>query len=157
MISNTSTVWVQGHIFDRDLPFVKVGDAVTETSPTIAHSFRGQVQYIGAFVDPNTRTTPVRIVTQNPNGLLKKDLFVTADIQTGVRKNVLVVPVSAVLHDAQNEPIVYVEVQPGKFGQRLVTIGSQQDDEMEITTGVNEGERVVSQGSLFVQFALSAK
>jgi cobalt-zinc-cadmium efflux system membrane fusion protein len=157
MISNISTVWVQGHIFDRDLPFVKVGDSVTESSPAFPHSFRGQVQYIGAFVDPATRTTPVRIVTENPAGLLKKDLFVEAEIRTGARKDILVVPVSAVLHDAQNEPIVYVEAQPGKFAQRLVTVGVQQGDEVEIASGLQLGENVVTQGSLFVQFALSAK
>jgi cobalt-zinc-cadmium efflux system membrane fusion protein len=157
MISDVSTVWVQGHIFDRDLPYVKVGDPVTETNPAFPHSFTGQVQYIGAFVDPNTRTTPVRIVTQNPAGLLKKDLFVEAEIRTGARKDMLVVPVSAVLHDAQNEPMVYVEVQRGQFAQRLVNEGMRQDDEVEITHGLSLGERVVTQGSVFVQFALTAK
>lgn len=157
MISDVSTVWVQGHIFDRDLPFVKVGDAVTETSPVFAHSFRGQVQYVGAAVDPNTRTTPVRIVTQNPEGLLKKDLYVEADVRTGERRDILVVPVSAVLHDADNQPMVYVEAQPGKFAQRVVSVGGQQGNEVEITSGLNPGEKVVSQGSIFVQFALSAK
>lgn len=156
-VSDVSTVWVQGHIFDRDLPFVKVGDAVTETSPVFAHSFRGQVQYVGAAVDPNTRTTPVRIVTQNPEGLLKKDLYVEADVRTGARRDILVVPVSAVLHDADNQPMVYVEAQPGKFAQRLVTVGGQQGNEIEITSGLNLGENVVTQGSIFVQFALSAK
>jgi cobalt-zinc-cadmium efflux system membrane fusion protein len=157
MISDVSTVWVQGHIFDRDLPLVKVGDSVTETSPAFSHSFSGRVQYLGAFVDPTTRTTPVRIVTQNQGGLLKKDLFVEADIRTGARRDILVVPVSAVLHDAQNEPMVYIQVQPDRFAQRLVTVGVQQGNEMEITNGLKEGDNVVSQGSLFVQFALSAK
>lgn len=157
MISDVSTVWVQGHIFDRDLPFVKVGNPVTETSPAFAHPFRGQVQYVGAFVDPTTRTTPVRIVTQNPQGLLKKDLFVEADVLTGARKNVLVVPVSAVLRDAQNEPMVYVQMQAGKFAQRPVTIGMQQDGDIEISSGLQLSDNVVTQGSLFVQFALSAK
>lgn len=157
MISDVSTVWVQGHIFDRDLPFVKVGDPVTETSPVFSHSFRGQVQYVGAAVDPNTRTTPVRIVTQNPEGLLKKDLYVEADVRTGARRDILVVPVSAVLHDADNQPMVYVEAQAGKFAQRVVTVGGQQGEEVEITSGLNPGENVVTQGSIFVQFALSAK
>ncbi len=157
MISDVSTVWVQGHIFDRDLPLVKVGDPVTQTNPAFPHSFRGQVQYIGAFVDPATRTTPVRIVTQNPGGLLKKDLFVEADIQTGARKNILVVPLSAVMHDAQNEPLVYVEAQPAKFAQRLVGVGAQQGNDVEITSGLKEGENVVTQGTVFVQFALNAK
>jgi cobalt-zinc-cadmium efflux system membrane fusion protein len=122
-----------------------------------SHTFRGQVQYVGAFVDPTTRTTPVRIVTQNPEGLLKKDLFVEADILTGGRRDILVVPVSAVLHDPQNEPMVYVAEQPDKFAQRLVTVGVQQGDEVEITSGLKPGENVVAQGSLFVQFALTAK
>lgn len=157
VVSDVSTVWVQGHIFDRDLPFVKVGDPVTETNPAFSDSFRGQVQYVGASVDPATRTTPVRIVTQSPAGLLKKDMFVEAEILTGARKSILVVPVSAVLHDAQNEPMVYVAVQPDKFAQRLVTVGVQQGNEVEITSGLKEGESVVTQGSLFVQFVLSAK
>jgi cobalt-zinc-cadmium efflux system membrane fusion protein len=157
LISDVSTVWVQGHIFDRDVPFVKAGDPVIESSPTINHTFNGHVQYVGAFVDPATRTTPVRIVTQNPDGLLKKDLFVEANIRTGARRNILVAPVSAVLHDAQNEPMVYLEMQPNQFGQRLVTVGTQQGSEVEITSGLKEGDRVVAQGSLFVQFALSAK
>ena len=77
-LSNTSTVWVQGHIFDRDLPSVRNGDPVDETNPASARTFRGVVNYVGAFVDPATRTTPVRIVTQNPQGMLKKDMFVEA-------------------------------------------------------------------------------
>ena len=155
MISDVSTVWVQGHIFDRDLPSVKPSDPVEETNPAFARRFSGKVAYIGAFVDPATRTTSVRIVTENREGLLKKDMFVNAAIRTGVRNNVLVVPVSAVLHDAQNEPLVYVEVEPGRFAQRLVTVGAQQDDAVEIRSGLRDGEAVVSQGSLFIQFALT--
>jgi membrane fusion protein, heavy metal efflux system len=62
-ISDVSTVWVQGHIFDRDLPNGQNGDAVEETNPSFNRSFHGAISYIGSFVDPNTRTTPVRIVT----------------------------------------------------------------------------------------------
>jgi multidrug efflux pump subunit AcrA (membrane-fusion protein) len=105
------------------------------------------------MVDPATRTTPVRIVTLNPGGLLKKDMFVDAAIHTRTQKNVLAVPVSALLRNEQNEPFVYTEVQPGKFAQRMVTIGAQQNDEQEILGGLKEGENVVSQGSVFLQFA----
>ena len=138
-ISDVSTVWVQGHIFDRDLPSVKSGDPVEETNPSFNRSFHGTVSYIGAFVDPNTRTTPVRIVTQNPGGLLKKDMFVDAVIHTGMRSNMLVVPVSAVLRDDKNEPIVYVESEPGKFAQRSVTIAGQQDGLVAIPSGLQRG------------------
>jgi cobalt-zinc-cadmium efflux system membrane fusion protein len=153
MISDVSKVWVQGHIFDHDLPNVRSGDGVEETNPAFDRHFRGTISFIGAFVDPTTRTTPVRIATENQEGLLKKDMFVNAVIHTGVRKNALAVPVSAVLRDAQNEPIVYVEVEPGKFAQRSVKIGAQQDNLVEILAGLQEGEKVVSEGGLFLQFA----
>jgi membrane fusion protein, heavy metal efflux system len=152
-ISDVSTVWVQGHIFDHDLPSVRDGDSVEESNPSFDRSFRGTISYIGSYVDPNTRTTSVRIVTANPGGLLKKDMFVDAVIQTNRRNNILVVPVSAVLRDDKNEPMAYVQVEPGKFAQRSVTIGPQQDGMVQITGGLQEGENVVSDGSLFLQFA----
>jgi membrane fusion protein, heavy metal efflux system len=156
-ISDVSTVWVQGHIFDRDLPSVKSGDAVDETNPSFNRNFRGSVSYIGSSVDPSTRTTPVRIVTQNPGGLLKKDMFVDAVVHTGMRNHMLVVPVSAVLRDDKNEPIVYVESEPGKFAQRSVATAGQQDGLVAIVSGLREGETVISDGGLFLQFANTIK
>jgi cobalt-zinc-cadmium efflux system membrane fusion protein len=156
-ISDVSTVWVQGHIFDRDLPSVKSGDLVDETNPSFHRNFRGSVSYIGSSVDPNTRTTPVRIVTQNPGGLLKKDMFVDAVVHTAMRSHILVVPVAAVLRDDKNEPIVYVQSEPGKFAQRSVTTEGQQDGLVAISSGLQEGETVVSDGSLFLQFANTIK
>ena len=153
MVSDVSTVWVQGHIFDRDLPSVRAGDAVQETNPSLGRAFQGTVAYIGSFVDPNTRTTPVRIVTRNPGGMLKKDMFVDAIIQTGSQGNTVVVPVSAVLRDDKNEPIVFVEMEPGKFAQRQVAIAGQQNGLIAIASGLQIGETVVSDGGLFLQFA----
>ncbi len=150
LISDVSTVWVQGHVFDRDLPSVRVGDPVLETNPSLGGAFKGTVEYIGAMLDPATRTTPVRIVTRNPGGVLKKDMFLDATIRTRSTRNVLVAPVSAVLHNAQNEPFVYVEVRPGAFAQRLVAVDGQQDGLAEIVSGLHEGEQVVSEGSLFL-------
>jgi cobalt-zinc-cadmium efflux system membrane fusion protein len=155
LISDTSTVWVQGHVFDRDLPAIRVGDTVTETNPSLAEVFHGTVEYVGAMLDPATRTTPVRIVTRNPGGVLKKDMFVDAVIHTRTTRNVLVAPVSAVLHNAQNEPFVYVEVRTGAFAQRLVTLDGQQDGLAEVVSGLREGDQIVSEGSLFLQFITS--
>jgi multidrug efflux pump subunit AcrA (membrane-fusion protein) len=132
---------------------VRSGDAVQESNPSLGRAFQGTVSYIGSIVDPNTRTTPVRIVTHNPGGILKKDMFVDAVIHTGSQGNTVVVPVSAVLRDDKNEPIVYVEMEPGKFEQRQVTIAGQQNGLIAITSGLAGGETVVSDGGLFLQFA----
>ena len=153
MISAVGTVWVQGHIFDRDLPSVRIGDPVEQTNSSFDGVFHGKVAYIGASVDPATRTTPVRIVTLNARGMLKKDMFVDAVIHTSTRDNILVVPVSAVLRDDNNEPLVYVQVRPGEFAQRPVRTGAEQDGLVAVTSGLNEGEQIVAEGGLFLQFA----
>lgn len=155
VLSDTSTVWVQGHIFDRDLPLVRIGDAAEETNSSFDRTFRGRVTYVGAMVDPDTRTTPVRIVTQNPGDLLKKDMYLETVINTRTDRNVLSVPVSAVLHDSENEPFVYVEVQPRQFARRSIAVGAQQNAYVEIRSGLKAGEEVVSEGSVFLQFASS--
>jgi cobalt-zinc-cadmium efflux system membrane fusion protein len=155
MISDVSTVWVQGHIFDRDLSAIRPGDRVDLSNASIPEVFHGEISYVGSMLDPTTRTTPVRIVTPNPHGLLKKDTFVEAIIHTRTQKNLLAVPVSAVLRTTENEPLVYVEAEAGKFGQRLITTGAQQNDQIEVLSGLKPGERVVSEGSIFLQFANS--
>jgi cobalt-zinc-cadmium efflux system membrane fusion protein len=157
MISAVSTVWVQGHIFDRDLPSVRVGDPVEQTNPAFDGVFQGKVAYIGAFVDPATRTTPVRIVTQNSRGILKKDMFVEAVIHTSTRSNILVVPVSAVLRDDNNEPLVYVQVRPGEFAQRPIRTEAEQGGLVAVASGLKEGEEIVTEGGLFLQFANRAQ
>ena len=90
----------------------------------LPQTFHGIVSYIEALIDPATRTTSVRIVTKNPEGLLKKDMFVDAVIHTRSGRSLLAVPTSAILRNDENLPFVYVEVQPGKFAQRLVNVGA---------------------------------
>jgi len=153
LISDTATVWLLAHVFDRDISAVHPGDPVEASNPSFKQTFHGVISHIDALVDPNTRTTLVRVVMKNPGLLLKKDMYVDAVIHTSTRNHVLAVPVSAILRDAQNEPIVYVEAKPGRFAQRIVTIGTQQDDEVEILSGLTKGENVVSEGSIFLQFA----
>lgn len=153
LVSDVSSVWVQGNVFDKDLAAIRLGDAAETVAPSSTKRFRGHVSYIGAIVDPATRATPVRIVTKNPNGFLKKDMFVDVVIHTRTRRGVLTAPLSAVLHDPNNQPFLYVEAEPGKFSQRLVTLGEQQGSNVEIVDGCKEGEQIVSEGGVFLQFA----
>jgi len=154
-ISDISTVWVWGHVYDRDLESVRTGDTVELTNSSFRETFQGAVDYIGSLLDPATRTTPVRIVTKNPARLLKKDMFVDAVIHTKSGHGVLAVPTSAILRTDDNLPFLYIEVEAGKFAQRLVTIGGQQGNETEVISGAKEGEKVVAEGAVFLQFANS--
>ena len=153
MISNTNTVWVQGHVYDKDLASIHVGDKVDERNSSFPQTFHGTVSYIGDMLDPATRTTPVRIVTQNIDGLLKKDIFLDLVIHDKSTRDVLAAPTAAVLYDEQNFPFVYLQTGPGQFAERRVTLGPQRDDETQVTAGLNAGDMVVADGSVFLQFA----
>src|SRR5262249_35913795 len=81
VITDVSTLWVQGHIYEKDLQSIRKGDTVEMRNASFPIVFHGTVSYIGDMIDPATRTTPVRIVTKNVDSLLKKDLFLDVTIQ----------------------------------------------------------------------------
>ena len=154
-ISDMRTVWVLANVYQQDLTYVHAGDPVEITTDAYPTVFRGRISYIAPAVDPTTRTLQVRIVTQNPERKLKKDMYVTASVRAAVIPKVIAVPDAAILRTAENQPFVYVEVGVRQFGERLVAIGESQGGRTEITSGLKAGENVVADGSLFLQFANS--
>ncbi len=154
-ISNMNTVWVLANVYERDLGYVHNGDPVEIQTDAYPETFHGRISYVAPAVDPTTRTLQVRIVTANPGGKLKKDMYVTAIVQAGAVENALAVPDSAVLRNSENQPFVYVEQGTNQFAQRLVSLGDSQKGRTQILSGLRAGERVVADGSLFLQFANS--
>jgi cobalt-zinc-cadmium efflux system membrane fusion protein len=157
-ISDMKTVWVLANVYEHDLGFVHEGDPVEIQSEAYPTAFHGKISFIAPALDPTSRTLQVRIVTDNPGGKLKKDLYVTATVQAGAVENALVVPDAAVLRTAENEPFVYVVEDPGKpnqFGQRLISVGESEGGRTQVLGGVKRGELVAADGSLFLQFANS--
>jgi len=153
-----STVWVLANVYEHDLGFVHLGDPVTIQTDAYATSFSGKISYIATALDPTSRTLQVRIETSNPDKKLKKDMYVTALVHAGVTEGALTVPDAAILRNNENQPFVYVvenAAQPTQFAQRLVTIGDSQGGKTQILSGLRAGERVVADGSLFLQFANS--
>jgi membrane fusion protein, heavy metal efflux system len=154
-ISDTSTVWVLVNTYQKDLPYVRVGDQVAIQTDAYPDVFRGRISYVAAALDPNTRTLPARIETINPGEKLKKDMYVTAIVQAGKIPNVIAVPDSAVLRDSENQPFVYAEVSSNQFGRRPVTLGESMGGQTQITSGLQSGDRVIGDGGIFLQFANS--
>jgi cobalt-zinc-cadmium efflux system membrane fusion protein len=155
VVSDTSTMWVQGHIHDNELTAVHLGDQVDVRSAATSAVLRGRVSYLGAMLDPATRTTPVRVVTVNQNGWLKKDQFVDLVIHGSTRRDVLTVPASAVLYTTENFPFVYLQVQPGRFARTVIRVGAQRGEEFEVLSGLHDGDAIVAEGAVFLQFAES--
>jgi RND family efflux transporter MFP subunit len=155
MISDTSTVWVLVNVYQKDLPYVRTGDSVTIQTDAYPDTFQGKISYVAASLDPTTRTLQARIQTNNPGEKLKKDMYVTATVQAGQIKNAIALPDAAILRDSENQPFVYAELSPNQFGMRSVTLGENLKGQTQITSGLKPGDRVVGDGSLFLQFANS--
>jgi membrane fusion protein, heavy metal efflux system len=155
MISDTSTVWVLVNVYQKDLPYVKVGDQVTIQTDSYSQAFQGRIAYVAASLDPNTRTLQARIETSNPGEKLKKDMYVTATVNAGKLPNAIALPDAAILRDSENQPFVYAESSANQFGRRTVTLGESLNGQTEITSGLKSGDQVIGDGSLFLQFANS--
>jgi len=155
MISDISTVWVLVNVYQKDLPYVRVGDAVTIQTDTYPERFHGRIAYVAASLDPSTRTLQARIETNNPGAKLKKDMYVVATVNAGTISNAIALPDAAVLRDSENQPFVYAAASANQFGRRSVTLGESLNGQTEIASGLKAGDRVVGDGSLFLQFANS--
>jgi cobalt-zinc-cadmium efflux system membrane fusion protein len=151
-ISNTNTVWVLVNVYQSDLPYVHAGDSVEINTDSYPEMFHGKISYIAPALDPTTRTLQARIVTQNPGKKLKKDMYVTAEVSAGSIPYAIIVPDTAVLRDTENQPFVYVQTDANQFARRLVSVGPSSKGRIQITNGLKEGEKVVGEGSLFLQF-----
>jgi cobalt-zinc-cadmium efflux system membrane fusion protein len=149
-VADLSSVWVMANVFEADLPSVHNddnADVITGSGQTL----QGRVDYIAALVDPNTRAVSVRLDVPNPGEVLKRDLYVRVQLHSRLPSQGILVPVSAVLHDDENLPFVFVEKAGGTFERRRVDLGSRFGDRQEIRSGLAAGESIVVEGGLFLQ------
>jgi cobalt-zinc-cadmium efflux system membrane fusion protein len=151
-ISDMSTVWVLVNVYQSDMSYVHPGDSVDITTDSYPDTFHGKISYIAPALDPTTRTLQARIVTSNPAKKLKKDMYVTGSVQAGAIRDALTVPDAAVLHDTENQAFVYVQSGSNQFARRVIKAGDNLGGRTQVTDGLKEGERVVGDGALFLQF-----
>ena len=154
-ISDLSTVWVLANVYQADLAAVRTGDDVVVETDSYPDRFHGRISYVSPALDPNTRTLQARIVVDNPGEKLKRDMYCTVTVTAGSIPNAIAVPDSSVLRDDNNQPFVYLATGANQFGRRDVEIGESLDGKTHILRGLSPGERVVGDGSLFLQFANS--
>jgi cobalt-zinc-cadmium efflux system membrane fusion protein len=154
-ISDLSTVWVLANVYQTDLAVVHSGEDVVVQTDAYPESFHGRISYVSPALDPNTRTLQARIIVDNPGEKLKKDMYCTVSVTAGSLSNVIAVPDSSVLRDDNNQPFVYIANGANQFGRRDVELGASQDGRIQVLKGISAGDKVVGDGSLFLQFANS--
>ena len=154
-VANLSRVWVMARLFGSDLSAVKVGDPAEVVTGIDAHNFPGRVDKISALVDPDTRAVAVRVVVENPQHSLRKQMYVRVLIHSHDESSGLLIPISAVLRDDENLPFVYLAQSDGSFARRHITLGSRVADQYQNPAGLRAGDQLVVTGGLFVQFMQS--
>jgi cobalt-zinc-cadmium efflux system membrane fusion protein len=152
-IADLSTMWVLANVFANDLGDVSVGQPADIVTDNARAPMPGRVDYIASLADPGTKAVQVRIVVPNANRALRRDMFVQVQIKSSSEHRGILAPVSSVMRDEQNLPYVFVTAPGNSFARRKITLGNRFGDSYEIAQGLVDGDQVVADGALFLQFA----
>jgi Cu(I)/Ag(I) efflux system membrane fusion protein len=149
-VADLREVWLEGEVFERDLAAVRLGEAVSaEFAAMPGRPRQGRIVYVSPTISPDTRTTKVRVALPNDDLALKPGMYATIVIHGESRAGVLSVPRSAVLATG-TRVLVFVKGADGMLTPRVVELGANTDDRVEIRRGVVAGETVVSSATFLI-------
>ena len=149
-IADLSSVWMDGEVYEQDLPFIRLGQRAQAGLQAIpGATFIGTVAYIYPTLNPDTRTVRVRVQLSNQNHQLKPGLFATLRLFATSGQSVLSVPRSAVLSPGERN-LLFVKRADGMLEPRAVEIGGASSDRIEILGGLAGGDTVVASATFLV-------
>ena len=168
-VADLSSVWVKLDAYESDLVWIRKGQKVSfETEAYPGEVFSGTVDFIDPFLNEKTRTVKVRLNAPNPNGKLKPEMFVRAELHASLSGDgeaegsptdgvaaPLVIPASAPLITGKRA-VVYVAVpeEPGVYEGREIVLGPRAGDHYLVRNGLKEGELIVTHGNFKIDSAL---
>jgi cobalt-zinc-cadmium efflux system membrane fusion protein len=144
-VADLSTVWVDLNVYQKDLPFVKPGQRVSVAVGPTAGKVEGRISYVGPIVGEKTRTALARVVLDNASGVLRPGTFVTAEVLVDKARAKVAVP-KAIIQDMDDQPTVFVWTGHA-FAPRVVSLGRINNAFVEITSGLEPGEKIVTRNS----------
>ncbi len=150
MIADLSKVWVDADIYEYEISWVKKGDKAEMTLKGIpGKTFMGEVDYIYPYAESKTRTIRVRLIFDNPDLLLRPEMFADVNINAQKQDDLIIIPSEAVVRSGTKDQVFIVR-DKGKFEPRLVTLGLESDGKVAVLSGVNEGEEVVTSSQFLI-------
>lgn len=149
-VSDFSRVWVEVHIFEYELPWVRLGQEARMTLPYLPGKiYRGKVSYVYPYLQRTTRDVVIRLEFQNPGLELKPNMYADVEIR-GIEGEGLMIPSMAVLRSGERN-IVFVPRGEGKFTPQEITLGLALDEgKVQVLSGLEEGESVVVSGQFLL-------
>jgi Cu(I)/Ag(I) efflux system membrane fusion protein len=148
-ITNLSQLWVLADAYESDLSRIKLGMTASLTLQAIPdRTFKGKVVFVDPLLDPKTRTAKVRLAFANPTGELKPEMFGEVTLHASPRQG-LRIPGDAVI-DSGTKKVVFVSLGDGKFEPREVRIGASNGDRLEVLSGLEAGDQVVTRANFLI-------
>jgi cobalt-zinc-cadmium efflux system membrane fusion protein len=150
IIADLSKMWMLANVYEADVPLIKVGQPVeVSVAAYPSEVFKASISHIGAAVDPGTHRVDVRAVVENHEQKLKPEMFATFRITTDADVQALAVPLSAIVREGEKTS-VWVAQGANQFARREVTMGLEQEDYVQILSGLQAGEEVVAEEGLLL-------
>lgn len=146
-IADRSSLWVRLSVFEGEVGNVRVGDTVELSAQVSADEvLTGKVTFISTVLDPVTRSAEVRVIVPNETGRLRVGQAVNARIRpSAASKRALAVPRNTIVQ-VDGKPTVFVAIDATGVVPRPVELGVQGADLVEITSGIAEGDKIVTDG-----------
>jgi len=150
VIGDLSTVWLFAYVRETEAPKVRVGASMYFTVLAYPEQiFEARINYVAASLDPTTRRLVVRATIDNPQGLLKPEMFASVTILTGDERMTAAVPRDAVIYEG-NAVRVWVARDDKAIELRQIKTGLSSGRMIQVLDGVQAGEHVITKGSLFI-------
>ena len=155
-VSDLNRVWAIFDVYERDLGKIRMGDVIRFSVKAYpGEEFGGEIEFIDPVINPISRTASIRVSVGNPGGKLKPEMLAEGIIKSSTTsKEAIMIPKSAVLWTGKRS-LVYLQVNEDKpgFQMKEVTLGSLIDDNYIIEDGLNEGDKVVTNGVFSIDAA----
>ncbi|MFQ5652881.1 MAG: efflux RND transporter periplasmic adaptor subunit, partial [bacterium] len=152
-ITDLSSVWANLSVYQKDLPYVKIGQKVVISAGPDMPETNGTISYISPLLDEATRTAIARVVLSNPDGHWRPGLFVAGHVETGAVQADVVVPKTA-LETIDEQTVVFVKTQEG-YEPHPVSLGRSSNTHVEILSGLSAGQRYVTKGGFTLKAELA--
>jgi Cu(I)/Ag(I) efflux system membrane fusion protein len=148
-IAPLDRVWLEADLYEAELAQVHVGQPVRATlAYRPAAVFPGRVAFLYPSVAGATRTARVRVELDNPEGALLPEMYADVELQLEPH-SALVVPHSALLYAGERR-FVFLELGEGRFRPQRVEIGARDRERVEILSGLEQGQRIVTSGTFLI-------
>ncbi len=153
-VTDLSSIWVVGQVFEKDLATIRVGSGANITSDAYpGRVFRGRVSYVDPKIDASTRTAQVRVELVNPGQMFKIGMYVNVAFATlgASEKTMPVVPKDAVQNIGNQQTVFVATDKPTEFAVRAVRVGPETAGFYPVLEGLSAGERIVTVGSFLLR------